>query len=750
MRSIGVHIFKTIMSVIVLCSAAACGTDDFGVMSDNKTGNGVAVNFTARYAATEPVSKATGGKTDFVKGDVIHIAARFYEGEMSSGDKGKQVGGPQYCAYKHDGNSWKPVSDRYDIKWPYSCDYGMFKAYHISHSNGAITETESSVWSLSEISEGGISDDTGPMGTEAEFFPFGHTVKLSFSHLCARLSIVDLDVSTMSEYWFSKPGDTGFHNAYKLVRDANEGLKLEWCSADDNEYGIYISRSLDKAVPSEYGNTITLYLQPGVSYSGSKLYYRYNRSYITLNSDKLNNLKANHSYVLDIKQDMGIVFEDTDDGGWTNPDTPDTAFELKDIPAFLKAAGTGQAYSEGETKILEKTSTGVVLLTDLNFSERDPLSENDFPESHLNSLENLTTTVTFDGNFKYIHNSVRPIFGDVQGRLYNLGVSNTVRSGKVDPAVDGYGGLARSVNTSGRIGNVRINNLSLTLELPYTEGADTYYIGCVAGFNNGIVSGISVRGNISINLHAEDAVKGINSEVLIGGIVGQNGGMLSDGSEFSQGDSDRVTTCITIKNTCSNKLAMSTGGIVGYSYGDVENMTLNVDVDASQSTASWNFTGGMAGRLRRSGGSQQVKYFKDITVEGSVKGGQGISKSFTGGIAGRLFNYFIDNCNAMCDVYGWNGEQSPGVRYAAGGAFGCIATSDVEELVHNSSWWGTRLEALPTGDNSFFGTFAGIIPPHRSEEVYKANGNRTRDVSGIGFFGDKFDDKSDDDTPANN
>lgn len=750
MRNTGVHIFNTILSVIMLCLVTACGTEDFGIMPDNRTDNGVAVNFTARYATALPASRAAEGKTEFVTGDVIHIAARFYEGEMSSGAKGKQIGEPQYCAYKHDGDSWKPVSDRHDIKWPYSCDYGVFKAYHISHSNGAITESESSVWSLSEISEGGISDDTGPMGAEAAAFPFGHTVELSFSHLCARLSIVDFDVSTMSEYWFSKPNDAKFHNAYKLVRDADEGLKLEWCSAEDDEYGVYISRSLDKAAAPEYGNTVTLYLQPEASYSGSKLCYRYNRSYITLNSEKLDKLLANHSYVLNIKQDMGIVFEDTDDGGWTDPDTPEKAFELKDIPAFLKAAGAGQAYSEGETKILEKTFTGVVLLTDLNFGKRDPLSEADFPESYLTSLENLTTTVTFDGNFKYIHNSVRPIFGDVQGRLYNLGVSNTVRSGKVNPAVDGYGGLARAVNTSGRIGNVRISNLSLTLELPYTENADTYYIGCVAGFNNGVVSGISVRGEIAINIHAEDDGKGVNSEVLIGGIIGQNGGMLSDGSEFSQGDSDKAATRITIKNTCRNKLAMSTGGIVGYSYGDVENMTLNVDVDASQSTASWNFTGGMAGRLRRSGGSHQVKYFKDITVEGSVKGGQGISKSFTGGIAGRLFNYFIDNCNAMCDVYGWSGEQSPGVRYAAGGAFGCIATSDVEELVHNSSWWGAQLEGVPKGDNSFLGTFAGIIPLHRSEEIYKANGNRTRDVGGIGFFGDKFDDKSEEDTPVNN
>jgi hypothetical protein len=744
------NIRRGILFLCALFAAVCCGLPEIPADSEEVRGKGMPVCLTAIYEPGGMVTKAGGGKTAFSDGDVIHVSAEFYAGDISQGASGEKIGKTQYCAYMFNGGDWTGIMQDGGITWPYSCDYGVFTAYYAAQANGAISSEDGAtdMWSLSGTVASGLTDDTGPMKAGATALAFGHVVRLVFSHMCTRLSVIRLDAATAGEYWLSKPSDPQFHNAFRLVRNPETGVEVEWTSLEDEQYGTYISRYPDTAVPSEYGNAVTFYLEPGARYSGIKLNYRYNRNYLTLSSEKLNGLKANCSYVLDITQDKGVVFEDPDDGGWSDPDKPENAFKLDNIPAFLEAAGNGQEYQEGGMAILEHTNTGVILLVDLDFGGKDPLSEADFPDSFMRSLQNLGTTVTFDGNFKYIHNSVRPVFNEVQGRLYNLGISNTVREGKISSDVSGYGGLSRSVSASGTIGNVRISNLSLSLELPLTENADVYYIGCVAGLNNGIVSGIGVRGDINIQIKDADAQAGTRSEVLVGGIIGQNAGTLSDCSAFVHGDADVLATCVTVRNTCRNVLPMSSGGVVGYSHNNVENVILKVDVDASGSTASNNFTGGMAGRLRRSEGIEETRYFKNISVEGRVRGGQAVTvsgvrgKSFTGGVAGRLYNFFISNCNSLCEVSGWNGEAGEGVRYATGGAFGCIASQEAMPLVFDSTWWGASLEGLSATEECYIGTFAGIIPTHRTENGYLENGNRAREVPGIGFWGGQLDDET--------
>ncbi len=747
MNMIRKYLYRLVPAFCMVCALSACTAEDDSESPSSGRSEGLVVGFTAQYAADEFPTRATEGKTNFEDGDVIHITAQFYVGEANQGIDGTPQGTPQYCAYRYVKGDWISMMNNHEITWPYACDYGMFTAYYVSQADGPISDESGASTScmLSDIAEVGTSDNTVPLKAGPVPFNFGHTVNLTFTHLCARLSVTQLDASTVNEYWLTKPDDSGFHNAYRLKRSPQKGVEIEWQSLPTEgyeKYGTYIARSQDTKVPDEYGRTVTFYLEPGASFSGCKLGYRYNRNYLTLNSEKLSKLESNHSYRLNITQDTGIVYDDPDDGGWSHPDDSTKAHKLINIPGFLTAAGKGDDFTDEDgTQILQQTGTGIILLKDLDFSGRDPLSDNDFPETHLDALRNLITSVTFDGDFHYIYNAVRPIFNEIQGRLYNLGISNTKRKGEVHLGTPGYGGLSRSVIASGIISNVHISNLDLELILP-ESATGVYSISCVTGNNYGTVSDIKVRGQININVAMKNPSGKIQSEIYTGGIIGQNLGTLSGCSVFTTGDGDTTPTCINISNSCASTLSMSTGGIVGFSTNHIENVTLAVKVDAGQSTASENYTGGMAGRLRRSTGETTRKDFKNISVEGSVKGGQGVAttgsgKSFTGGITGRLFNFYIDNCNSLCDVEGWNGDLSPNVRYATGGAFGCIATSDVDELVFNTNWYGNTLsgQANEPDKDCYLGTFSGIIPIHRTDEGYKGNGNNARDRDGISFSG---------------
>lgn len=745
MSMIKKYIYRMIWVLCTLCALPGCHDDlKDPVVSHPK---GMVVSFTAQYAANNPVSRATGGKTAFENDDVIHIGAKFYE-EQPGEAKNATLMETQYCAYKYQNGDWIPLMKNNEITWPYECDYGLFTAYYIKHADGAVSgeEGESAIWSLSEFADkekpDGISDDTGPMKAESQKLPFGHTVHLTFSHLCARLSVTKLEASTTSEYWFTHPAHSDFHNAYQLVRDQEEGIKLQWVSQSSGSDNPYIARSLDSNAKQEYGNTVTVYLEPG-DYSGAKLNYKYNRSYITLSSGSLDKLKANHSYVLDITQDKGIVFENPDEGGWTDPDNKNNAWKLQNIPAFLMAASKGEAYEEEKKQILERTNMGVILLTDLDFDKQDPLSTTQFPDSYLSQLPDLLSSVTFDGNYHYIHHSVRPIFNEIQGRLYNLGISNMERTGEVHPGTDQYGGLSRIVSQTGIISNVRISHLTLTLSLPYTDKVDVYNIGCVTGRNDGKISDVALRGTIQLSIQDSDESQGTKSEIYIGGIIGQNAGTLSGCTTFKEAD-DNTPTHITVKNKCKNQLPVSTGGIVGFSFNNVEDVTLRVTVDASQSTGNQNYTGGMAGRVRRSDGVTEKNHFKNISIQGSVKGGKGTEKSFTGGIAGRLYNFLIENCNALCDVESWNETIDTGARYATGGAFGCIVTTTNEPtLIFNSSWWGDKLTGASTiSGNCYLGTFAGIIPTHKTDGEYQNNGNITKNIDDVPFSGGNLDDEN--------
>lgn len=753
MSAIKKYVYQAILTCYMLCTLSGCDRQGRLEASASEHPEGVTVCFTAQYAGDGLSTRgATAGKTDFEDEDVIHIAASFYEKTGETGER--QVGPVQYCAYKYKNGDWKSIMENAEITWPYACDFGRFTAYYISGSNGALNEgSDAAIRWLSEWKETGTTDDTGPMigTTETKELPFGHTVNLVFTHLCTRLSITNLDASTVSEYWLTNTAGS-FHNAYQLKRDGNSGLKFEWIAKpDDESNSIYIARSLDATAANGRTNTVTFYLEPG-DYSGAKLNFRNNRSYLTLNSGKLNGLKAGHSYVLDITKDKGIVFDVTDDDGWNDPDNPKDLYELKDIPAFLRAAGNGESYEENGTSILESTRIGVILLRNLDFNGKDPLSKDDFPGSALDGLQSLNTSVTFDGDFHYILNSVRPLFNEIQGRLYNLGINRFNIEGKVDTSVSGYGGLSRSVSESGAIGNVRISNLTLNVSLPNPQNLATYYIGCVAGFNAGNISDIGVRNQISITVKNIDNTEMINAQILVGGIIGQNGGTLSGCSDF---DSSKAAA-ISVTNQCISSASMSTGGVVGYSFGNINNAALQVKVDASASEGTYNNAGGMAGRLRSSN-DNIIKEFTNISVQGSVQGGQGRrienggnGKSFTGGVAGRLYNYFIKNCNALCDVTGWQGEIRSDVRYATGGAFGCIATLHTDKLVFHSTWYGSGLKgstgAVTGGgtentSNNYVGTFAGIIPTHRSDDGYKENGNVANEMDGIEFSGIQLDDE---------
>ena len=195
--------------------------------------------------------------------------------------------------------------------------------------------------------------------------------------------------------------------------------------------------------------------------------------------------------------------------------------------------------------------------------------------------------------------------------------------------------------------------------------------------------------------------------MLIGGVVGQNAanGKITDISILDEDLSVKIT------NSCEGTLgSYSVGGIVGQSSGYIIAANLsNVTIDGSKSIGVTSYMGGMAGQLTLSNndGSMENCIVSGKVIAGiSKKYGSLNSRSYTGGIAGAVYNMPVKGCRSMLDVAGPTEEMKrDDVLYATGGGFGRIRSANnynFSKLII----WGSNL----TGLASFIGNFAGIAP----------------------------------------
>lgn len=679
-------------------------------------------------------------KTKFTAGDVIHVEATFdavYDG------KHKDV--YRYGALVLTEGRWVPVSGS-GLTWPNTAERGTFRAYFISGSTGLLYIPGSSegssatrTYHLSDITPDGSNSDqaqswSDPLEAKSEVVEYGYAVRLDFKHICAYLTLKELEPMVSDEYWLTREDGEPFNNAFSLSLNEDNTLEFKFFAESDPSYTVdgeplvYISgksRNIEEA-----GRTITVadyFLAPG-DYStfvlryptvapASLSYMRYDYAKIPEGVGSGENIKpvleAGHTYVLNVTKSPGTTVTMPPDGeGWDESDD----YVKVDPKEFLEHVQNGTAYGTEYGEILEQTPNGTRLRRNVDFGGKFDYWDTFVPE--------LPAGRTFDGDCHYIKQVGGPLFHYNHGTIKNLGIKGLtaefVTYEDDDEAKDmsRLGGLCMWNRTTGIIENIRMSAVSMTAKLKTAdeEGQETHNIGCVAGSNSGRISQVALSGKLHLTVQNHEA-DAMDATAIIGGVVGQNAGTgrIEDVTSLD-GDLE-----ILVENKCTGTQgAFYVGGIAGYSSAYIDGVILpDVTVDGRESEGVVSFMGCMVGELTVSDSETESNAgMTSCIVSGKVLGGKVrpsgylTSVSYIGGLAGALMRVPVIGCRAAVSISG--AEQADaveGVLYATGGAFGRIRTST---QVENIIAYGSRL-AGPRSDDAagvkgYIGNFAGIIP----------------------------------------
>lgn len=759
--------------ILLLCTLlSSCKEDDCGWMHDDIDG-GLPVEFSFQWPGlteTRSFDDATV-KTKFGEGDVIHIVGTFKTSALQADGSHEEGKVARYGAlrYNSETRQWEAVAGN-KLTWPSIAVSGKFYAYYVSGANGLITEVDKPIqMSLSEVTP--QSDPL--MAPETNDIVYGHAVNLQFRHLCAYLTLTDMEPMVASDYFFVTPTvkdfETGktraFTNAFQLTLVENDGsdypelagdpaLRFEFITVPDPNYEdlVYISGNATMSTFDDIDgeeksvSKVGYFLEPGYYDSFELLYpktapetYRY----LTYSYDDIPanvggvvydntppNLEAGITYTLSITRSPGVKIENPPTGDGWDDEGPDLSIN---VPAFLEAIRNGTDYrNEDDVLILEKTADGTKLLYNVDF--------NNFPYKEFMELgfkPDVQEGRVFDGNQHYISNLGSPLFRNNYGTIKNVGIRNVKFHGtslELSLNVDEtdligdksrHGALCMWNRSTAEIQNVRVAdvNMEITVEYQNTapDGYEVHNVGCVVGSNTGAIKELYLGGNFSLTV---DGTEVKNAEVLIGGILGQNAGNgnVYDISLYKDDFN------MNIKNACNGTLGLyAVGGIVGKSSGFITGVILsNVNIDGKSSSGVVSYMGGMAGQLDVSTGSS-------ATLNSCIVGGQVASgttkattsingQSYIGGMVGYDVNVPVTGCRAAVSVLGAETAYEK-VIYGTGGAFGRIQNPSVFE---NLISYGTELKAPPGNQNdnvvsNYIGNFAGIGPANQTWDDYANN-----------------------------
>lgn len=761
---------RYISLIFAILVFTGCRDDDWLFGNTDDTNGELPVEFNFEWpgiTATRGFDDATV-KTKFADKDVIHIVGTFKTEALQ--EDGTTVKGytARYGALQYDAKTrqWNAVAGN-TLTWPSISTEGKFYAYYISQSTGLITEYGKPV----EVSLSDITPQSDPlMAKETQYMKYGHAVNLQFEHLCAHLTLIDLEPMVASQYFFStksvgilgEQGTKPFNNAFKLTLVENDApevpelqgtpeLRFEFMQIPSAEYGtgdteggdpnsgkIFISGNAATMETEDDGETKTVtrvgyFLEPG-TYNTFDLeypsiapntykYLSYNYADVPPDVEGVEyknippDLEAGKTYKLTVTKSPGITIVSPPSGeGWDDTDE----FNDVDVKEFLQAVREGTDYiNQQGTQILEAVPEGTKLLKNVDFKNED--YENF--DKELGFMPDVLQGKTFDGNYHYIKNLGCPLLRYNYGSIKNLGLKDvTINAESLEYSFgteastqdrSRHGALCMWNRAEGQISNIRISNVSMNIEVVYTDvdnedGLEVHNVGSVVGSNTGTLSEIYLGGNYNLNVKGTDVQ---NAEVLIGGISGQNAGTgkISDVGMIDDGFN------MTITNNCTGNLGMySVGGIVGASSGFISGVILSdVTINSSPSRGVVSYLGGMAGRLEISEGS--TGNMSDCIVSGTVTAGDTqateyiAGKAYTGGMVGYDVRVPVTDCRSSVSVTG-AATVSSLVEYGTGGAFGCIgAPSDFRSLIA----YGAKLQApgAPSliGTN-YIGNFAGIGP----------------------------------------
>lgn len=675
---------KKIIFAAALLTGFLCGcTDDLdenGIARDPD--NPLAVSFTAEYPDNGIATRADA-KDAFAEGDVIQVSAVF---AREGGATETQYTCLEYSA----AGEWESGKTATPMVWPFDATSGKFTAYYIPTVNGILGEGTSIEPVLLET----LTDVTDPLTAKSESVEYGHAVNLQFKHLCTRLILQHVKTDYADEYWLTSPEHTTNNNsaelpnAYRLTLNADKTLEFEFVTE-----GSFTDDAPVKIARAKTGDEVVFYLAPG-NYDMMKLNYSYYRPYLQFDASKDNSIKdvitgleAHKSYTLDVSKLLGAVNIEKDPE-WSDP-TDETTIQLgkTDIEAFLEAIKKGTDYwtkddnGNNVDQILSFDGAGVVTL----------LKNVDFNNENNGISGSIPQTITLNGNRHYILNLADALFDDIKGKVFDLGVKNAyisaeISSGDTGESLD-LGALVR--DNSGEISNIRLENITILFKDNSTKN-QTFNIGALLGNNSGKVSDIVLGGEIEVS-----ATNTTESTLAQGGIIGQNSGSLSAVS-FKDDNSS-----LTVINGMTGDGFLNTGGCVGLNSGSISNTVFTVIVNASESTAINNSTGGIVGNMN--GGT-----LTDCAISGTCKGGSGHqyvgqtsttdATAYTGGFAGALGKAQITDCRAFNAVEGKNVvSDTDGVQNAVGGAVGGLTRNDSDTKITGCKIWNDPVTAEYTG-----------------------------------------------------
>lgn len=735
------------IALIAVLLVSGCNDElHYGVVTDPSDETGLPVEFELEWPH-DPATRTyldSYGNERFSNGDMIHIVGTFNVNALQENGTYESGIETRYGALSYDGTNWKAVGGS-NLKWPSIATDGQFTAYYVSGSNGVLTGTAPT----ENFRLSNLTPTTDPLtATSAAGIPYGNAVKLEFSHICAYLTLLDIEPQVSDSYWLVRNGDltdqngqpTVFNNAFQIsLVEGTYGpdLNFSFIQEPDNNYSqnpVYIAGRIITVEPPETdplaGTTINAeyFLEPGyydtfqIVYPASTtttynyIEYDYNKiPVIAGDTPTMPLLEANTPYTLDITKSPGTtVVTPPSEGDW---DDNGNYYVIVDVESFLKSAYDGEAYQENDIPILEKTTNGTRLLTNVDFKN---FSYSNFDDKGF--YPDIRTNIDFDGDYHYIQNLADPLFHFVSGNVRNVGIrtinTDITSEENDDENLDNSRNGALCHYNTGVITNVRVIdcNMNVGVLSHITAGNvndnETHNIGGVVGSNKGLIDGVEFGGylNITVSGYADPSYQeNVNATVLIGGVTGQNA---AEGTIKDIGWIDNNFT-MEIVNSCVGPLGdYSCGGLVGQSSGYIMGADLiHVTINGTESQGVTSYMGGIAGQLTVLGDNSGT--VTACSVSGSIAAGVSRpsgpikSGSYAGGIAGADTNIPVIKCNSMVSVTGPT-TYVEGVLYATGGAFGRIRNAP-SYTFSDMMIWGNSLSG-PSGTQSFFGDFVGIAP----------------------------------------
>ena len=715
---------KWMVYSIVLLLLGSCHTD-IDTLQGGKDGQGIPIRFTASWPQSEAgTTRTITDKKNFKDKDMIHVSATFTL-DSETLTRGEVQTVTKYTVLTLENGEWvnNRTEAQFDMSWPWNATGAEFTAYYLENWNGPITELgkplESVVLDRFEYQERKVINPD-PLGAKTEVIEYGHAVHLEFHHLCTRLTIVGVEAEEEYALRFKSVGtdERILNNACTMERSEKNELAFRFVAEESNKISSQVDKEGDE--PS-----VTFHLEPG-DYSTFTLMRRNGYSYITIsNVEALKELRSGVSYTVSLEDLKGNITQDDQDDWWTDDDEPTPKPYDFDIDEFMEAIKA----CNKDYKCLLNGQEVTLLQKEPYRNEITLTADVDFGYKPFTSVE-LPDIVTFNGGGRSISGVANPMFSTLLGTVKELNLRGArLRHKESDPDAPadeghdtGWGVLAR-VCEGGTISNVSLFGAELDITLHNSAG-QAYSVGALVGnVPKGRLSGITLVGDIMVRAEAADI--GVDYIACVGGVVGQCGGTLSDIDNLKGGSSSKIT----VSNCCKGHGSRYSGGVIGLlAEGIVEGCNLNANVDAKEAGGVWNYTGGVAGSVRKGGRISKAFVLGEVTG-GNVTAFEGAKlHSATGGIVGHVDAASVMDCVTFSEVTIFPDYFVPYEQtwYMIGGVIG--AMEGANSITNNEGRYAFDTTPYEDKEHYVAGTFTAGAG---TEEALRADDNS---ADGTGQF----------------